>query len=128
MTRNRQKFRLTLGEPLPRRSALTCCRAVTVAAGIVGDAFVRAILAALNVSAERSDAAGLDRRHDLQLAEADMAGVGLAAAPWAKTSATSRASCAGGAVRRAAIGLARLTPSRSSGILTSRMVLTATRV
>ena len=74
---DRQKLRLALGEPLPRRRALTL-RAVTVAAGIVGDAFVRAVLAALNVSAERGGAAGLDRRHDLQLAEADMAGVGLA--------------------------------------------------
>ena len=51
---------------------------MTVAAGTVGDAFVRAILAALNASAERGGAAGLDRRHDLQLAEADMARVGLA--------------------------------------------------
>ena len=74
---NRQKLRLALGEPLPRRGALTL-RAVPVAAGIVGDAFVRAVLAALNVSAERGGAADLDRRHDLQLAEADMAGVGLA--------------------------------------------------
>ena len=52
------------------------------------------------------------------------------AAPWArKTSATSRRR-----PRHAARGqaggdrLARLTPSRSSGLLTSRIVLTATRV
>ena len=74
---NRQEFRLALGEPLPRRRALAL-RAVTVAAGVVGDAFVRAVLAALDVAAERGGAAGLDRRHDLQLGEADMAGVGLA--------------------------------------------------
>ena len=49
-----------------------------IAAGIVGDAFVRAVLAALDVSAERGGATGLDRRHDLQLAEAHVAGVGLA--------------------------------------------------
>ncbi len=47
-------------------------------AGVVGDAFVRAVLAALDVTAERCGATGLDRRHDLQLAEAHMAGVGVA--------------------------------------------------
>src|SRR5260370_2318302 len=73
---NRQEFPLAFGEPLPRRRALTL-RAVAVAAGIVGDAFVRAVLAALDMSAERGCAANLDRRHDLQLAEADMAGVGF---------------------------------------------------
>ena len=47
-------------------------------AGVVGDARERTVFAALDVSAERSRAAVLDRRHDFQLAEADMAGVGLA--------------------------------------------------
>ena len=47
-----QKLRLALFEPLPRRRALAL-RAVAVAAGVVGDAFVRAVLAALDVSAER---------------------------------------------------------------------------
>src|SRR5271165_2422924 len=47
-------------------------------AGIVGHAFVRAVLAALDMAAERRGPAALDRRHDLQLAEAHMAGVGLA--------------------------------------------------
>ena len=47
-------------------------------AGIVGDPFVRAVLAALDVSAERGGATGLDRRHDLQLGEAHVTGVGLA--------------------------------------------------
>ena len=74
---DRQELGLALGEPLPRRRALTL-RAVAVAAGVVGDAFVRAVLAALDVSAERGGATGLDRRHDLQLAEAHVAGVGLA--------------------------------------------------
>ena len=66
---NRQQLGLALVEPLPRRRALAL-RAMAVAAGIVGDALVRAVLAALDVSAERGGAAGLDRRHDLQLAEA----------------------------------------------------------
>jgi hypothetical protein len=49
-----------------------------VAAGIIGDAFVRAVLTTLDVSAERGGPAGLDRRHDLQLAQTHMAGVGFA--------------------------------------------------
>ena len=60
---NRQQLGLALGEPLPRRRALAL-RAVAVAAGIVGDALVRAVLAALDVAAERGCATGLDRRHD----------------------------------------------------------------
>ena len=74
---DRQKLRLAIFEPLPRRRALTL-RAMPVAAGIVGDAFVRAVLAALDMAAERRGPAALDRRHDLQLAEAHVAGVGLA--------------------------------------------------
>jgi hypothetical protein len=87
---DRQEFGLTLGEASLGCRALAL-RGVAVAAGVVGDAFVRAVLAALDVSAERGGPAGLDRRHDLQLAEAHMAGVGLAPRrPWArKTSATS---------------------------------------
>src|SRR5271169_7066057 len=61
---NLQKLGLAFREPLPRRRALAL-RAVAVAAGVVGDAFVRAVLAALDVAAERGGAAGLDRRHDL---------------------------------------------------------------
>src|SRR5580700_545738 len=74
---DREEFGLALGEPLPRRSALTL-GAVAVAAGVVGDAFVRAVLATLDMTAERRGSTGLDRRHDLQLAEAHMAGVGFA--------------------------------------------------
>ena len=46
-------------------------------ARIVGDPFVRTVLTALDVSAERGSATGLDRRHDLQLVEAHAPGVGL---------------------------------------------------
>ena len=74
---NRQQLGFTFGEPLLGGRALTL-RAVPIAAGVVGDAFVRAVLAALDVAAERCGAAGLDRRHDLQRTEADVAGVGLA--------------------------------------------------
>ena len=50
--RNRQEFGLAVFEPLPRRGGLAL-RTVAVAAGIVGDALVRAVLAALDVAAER---------------------------------------------------------------------------
>src|SRR5271157_4590147 len=47
-------------------------------AGIVSHARVRAVFAALDMAAERRGPADLDRRHHLQLGEADMAFVGLA--------------------------------------------------
>ena len=50
--RNRKEFGLAVFEPLPRRGGLAL-RTVAVAAGIVGDALVRAVLAALDVAAER---------------------------------------------------------------------------
>ena len=73
---NRQELGLAVFQPLPRRGRLTL-RAMPVAAGVVCDALVRAVLAALDVSAERGSATGLDRRHDLQLGEAHVTGVGL---------------------------------------------------
>src|SRR5271165_6151805 len=73
---NRQELRLAVFEPSPRGGCLAL-RAVTIPAGVVGDALVRAVLAALDVAAERGCATGLDRRHDLQLGEAHVPGVGL---------------------------------------------------
>jgi hypothetical protein len=75
--RNRQQLGLAVFEPSPRGGRLTL-RAVAISAGIVGDPLVRAVLAALDVSAERGRATGLDRRHDLELVEAHVTGVGLA--------------------------------------------------
>src|SRR6266852_2843229 len=51
-----------------------------VAARVIGDLRVGAlrVLAARDMAAERCRAAALDRRHHLELAEADMAGIGLA--------------------------------------------------
>ena len=95
-------------EPLPRRGGLAL-RTVAVAAGIVGDALVRAVLAALDVAAERA-APGLDRRHDLQLAEPHTAGVGLAprrpmgVKDVGDLQAVTRGPRHAAAVRRAAIG------------------------
>jgi hypothetical protein len=48
-----------------------------VAAGVVGDERVRALLAARHMAAECRRAAALDRRHDLELTEAHTAGVGF---------------------------------------------------
>jgi hypothetical protein len=47
-----------------------------IPAGIIGDACVRTVLAALNMTAERGSATDLDRPHDASLVEADVAGVG----------------------------------------------------
>src|SRR5215472_4935800 len=51
-----------------------------VTTGVVGDPGMAAlvVLAARDMPAERCGAAVLDRRHHLELAEADMAGIGLA--------------------------------------------------
>jgi len=48
---------------------------MAVATGVVGDARVRAVLATLDVTAERSRAARLDCRHDAELANAQVTGV-----------------------------------------------------
>ena len=68
---------------LARRQPVLCCRAlalraVPVAATIVRDLAVRALLAARDMPTEGRRAAVLDRRHHLELAEADMAGIGPA--------------------------------------------------
>jgi Transposase IS66 family len=67
---------LALGEPGSCRLALTFW-AVPVAAGVIGDSRVGAVLAAHDMPAECRRAATLDRRHHLELAEADMDGVSL---------------------------------------------------
>ena len=46
--------------------------------GVIGDLRVRALLAARDMPAEGRRATALDRRHHLELAEAHMAGIGLA--------------------------------------------------
>ena len=48
-----------------------------VTAAVIGDLRVQAVLAAHDMAAERRRAAALDRRHYLQLAEADVTGIGL---------------------------------------------------
>jgi hypothetical protein len=70
-----QELGLARGEPVPRRGTLAL-GAVPVAAGVVGDRRVLAVLAACDVAAERHRSAALDRAHHLELAEADVTGVG----------------------------------------------------
>ena len=72
---DRQQLGLSFGEPLPRRRALAF-GAVAVAAGVVGDLDMAAVVAARDMTAERCGAAGRYRRHDLELAEAEMSCVG----------------------------------------------------
>src|SRR5215471_16372079 len=69
---------LALCQPLTRRGLLAL-RAMSIAARVIGDLRVGAVrvLAARHVAAECCRAAVLDRRHYLELAEADMAGIGL---------------------------------------------------
>jgi hypothetical protein len=76
--RHRQQLGFALGQPFAGGSALTL-RAVPVAAAIVGDDGVSAVLvlAAPDMAAERRRAAALDRAHYLHLVEADVPGIGL---------------------------------------------------
>lgn len=63
---NRQEIGLAFGEPGPRNSALAL-RTVPVAAGVIGDPPLAAVLAGFDMPAKGCSAAVLDRRHDLQL-------------------------------------------------------------
>ena len=73
--RHREEIGLARGQPLPGGCALAL-RAVPVAATVVRDLGVRALLAARDMAAERRRAAALDRTHDLQLAETEVARIG----------------------------------------------------
>src|SRR5688572_1081776 len=77
IVRHRQQIGLARGQPVLCRRALAL-RAVPITARVVRDLGVRALLAARDMAAERRRAAVLDRRHYLQLAKAQMAGVGAA--------------------------------------------------
>jgi hypothetical protein len=76
IVRHRQQLGLAVGEPLLGGGALAL-RAMPVTAGVVGDGRIGAVRAARDMTAEGCRAATLDRRHHLQLFEADMAGMGL---------------------------------------------------
>ena len=70
-----EELALAVGQPLLGSGGLAL-RAMPVAAGVVRDAQVGAGFAAFDMAAQRRGSAALDRRHDLELAEAHMAGIG----------------------------------------------------
>ncbi len=72
---DRQQVFGTGGHPIPRRGSLAL-RAVPVLAGIIGDVLVAALGTGGHMPAERLGSAGFDRRHDLELGQADMPGIG----------------------------------------------------
>ena len=126
-----QQLGLALGQPSPRRRALAL-RAMPVAAAVVRDDFVGAVFAARDMPAEGRRAAALDRRHYLQLAEAHVAGIGLA--PRRSVVAEDIRDLQNRTPHEGWGYAGGLLPSdfsgvrRSSGLMTSLMVLVATRV
>ena len=72
---DRQQVGLALGQPGARGGALAL-GAVPVAAAVIGDPPVAAVLAGLDMTAQGGRAAMLDRRHDLELMQAQMPGMG----------------------------------------------------
>src|SRR6516162_1951958 len=66
---------LAVGQPFLGSGGLALW-AVPVAARVVRDAQVRAVFAAFDMTAQRRGSAAFDRRHDLELPEAHMAGMG----------------------------------------------------
>ena len=128
---DRQQLGLAFGQPSLRRRALAF-RAMPIATAIVGDDFVGAVLAARDMPAEGRRAAALDRRHHLQLLKAHVAGVGLAPCrsvvaedirDFQNRPPHDRQGYAGGLSPPDCSGV-----RRSSGLMTSLMVLAATRV
>ena len=74
---NRQQFGFARLHPSFRRRPLAF-RAMAVAARVVGDAHMGAVLASLDMAAERFGATNLYRRHDATLGEIQMPLVGRA--------------------------------------------------
>jgi hypothetical protein len=72
---DREQVGLARFEPAARGGALAPW-AVPVAAAVIGDPPVAAVGTGLHVAAERGGAAMLDRRHDLELMQAQMPGMG----------------------------------------------------
>ena len=73
----RQKLGFALCQPLPGCCSLAL-RAMPVATGVVADNGVVAVFASRDMAAKLRRAAGFDRGHRFQLAEAYMPGVGRA--------------------------------------------------
>lgn len=73
--RHRQQIGLPVGQPIGPRQPLAL-RAMSVAAGVVGDAAQRAALASFDMPTERCSATGFDRRHHPALDAAHPGAVG----------------------------------------------------
>jgi hypothetical protein len=71
---DRQQVGFARGQPDPSSGALAL-RAVPVAATVVGNALMAAVLTGIDVAAKRRRAAVLDRRHDLELGQAQVTGL-----------------------------------------------------
>ena len=129
--RDRQQLGFAVGQPFIGRRALTFWT-VPVATAVVGDDFVGAILATRHMAAEGRRTTALDGGHDLQLVETDMTGVGIA--PRRSVVAKNIRDLQNrpnhdrwiyaGSCSLGGFGKTR----RSSGLVTCRIVLTATRV
>ncbi len=118
---HRQELGLTRGEPVPGGCALAF-GAVTVATGVIGDEAVAAVLASRDMAAQSRRAAGLDRRHDLELAEAQVARPGFApSGPVGAEDIRDLQPSSGHASPDQAGGRGALL-SNSSGLLTARKV------
>src|SRR5262252_5772636 len=111
---------------------MSALRAMPIAARVVGNGRVGAVLAARDVAAECCGAAALDCRHHLQLIEADMAGIGFCAMPGHCRGRYPQPLAPGAtrAPRRQSGGRISLsfTAMCSSGLITCWIVLVATRV
>lgn len=73
---NRQKVGFAIGKQLVAGSTLAL-RAMSVAARVIGDTRVRAVIAGLDMPIERRRPAKLDRRHDAPLDATEMSVVGM---------------------------------------------------
>ena len=131
-----QQFGLALGEPLLGGGCLTL-GAVPIAAAVVGNDGIGAVLATRDMTSERHRTTALDGRHHLDLVEADVSGIGFAPRrPWSrKISATSNAGrdtaaggYAGGGSFRLFLDFLRGWDSRSSGLSMPAIMPVATRV
>ena len=122
---HRQQIGLAGGEPLFARGALAL-GAMPVAAGVIGDRAVRAVLTGLDMTTERGGPAQLDRRHDAALDAAEMTVMGEAIGMTMAAEdirhlqfGTHRPAQAGGTTSRV---------KRSSGLCVAAIVVVATWV
>src|SRR5882762_8934012 len=117
IVRHRQQIGFARRQPVLCRRALAL-RAVPVAAGVVRDLAVRALLAARDMAAERGRAATLDRGHLPRPRPGAMPGRGRGRCPRPPAMDATRAALqAGGSVPSLSLAI-----MRSSGLMISRMV------